>query len=147
MPAKASPCIGICSTTYGDLVCRGCKRFAHEVVGWNGYAEPQRAAILQRLAELRDGALQRQITRAQLSELCTVAAALPLANADQMSPEARAYEALRSLARQRSPLPWTPAAPALTPLQLLTRIDREFYERSLAWYERSFRRGFSGQDG
>ena len=147
MPAKASPCIGICSTTYGDLVCRGCKRFAHEVVGWNGYAKQQRAAILQRLAELRDGALQRQITRAQLSELCAAAASLPLANADQMGPEARAYEALRSLARQRLPLPWPSEAPALTPLQLLTRIDREFYERSLAWYERSFRRGFSGQDG
>lgn len=147
MPAKASPCIGICSTTYGDLVCRGCKRFAHEVVGWNGYAEQQRAAILRRLAELRDGALQRQVSCAQLSELCAAAAALPLPNADQMSPEARAYEALRSLARQRQPLPWPSVAPALTPLQLLARIDREFYQRSLAWHERSFRHGFSGQDG
>ena len=139
MPAKASPCIGICSTTYGDLVCRGCKRFAHEVVGWNGYAERQRAAIRRRLAQLRDGALQRQITSDQLAELCSAAAALQLPGAGEMRPEALAYEALRSLARQRRPLPWPPSATELTPLELLTRIDREFHERSLAWYERSFR--------
>ncbi|MEC9132488.1 MAG: DUF1289 domain-containing protein, partial [Pseudomonadota bacterium] len=23
---RPTPCVGICSTTYGDLVCRGCKR-------------------------------------------------------------------------------------------------------------------------
>ncbi|MEM9624509.1 MAG: DUF1289 domain-containing protein, partial [Pseudomonadota bacterium] len=34
---KRTPCVGICSTTYGDLVCRGCKRFAHEIVQWNAY--------------------------------------------------------------------------------------------------------------
>ena len=33
---KAStPCLGICSTTYGDDVCKGCKRFVHEVISWN----------------------------------------------------------------------------------------------------------------
>lgn len=32
-----TPCVGLCSTVYGDLVCRGCKRFHHEVIHWNGY--------------------------------------------------------------------------------------------------------------
>ncbi len=27
-----TPCVGMCSTTYGDLVCRGCRRFSHEIV-------------------------------------------------------------------------------------------------------------------
>ena len=27
-----TPCVGICSTTYGDDVCRGCKRFSFEVI-------------------------------------------------------------------------------------------------------------------
>ncbi|MCF8976542.1 DUF1289 domain-containing protein, partial [Pseudomonas edaphica] len=29
--AIKTPCVGLCSTVYGDLVCRGCKRFHHEV--------------------------------------------------------------------------------------------------------------------
>ncbi|MCA4075779.1 DUF1289 domain-containing protein, partial [Pseudomonas kurunegalensis] len=29
-----TPCVGLCSTVYGDTVCRGCKRFHHEVINW-----------------------------------------------------------------------------------------------------------------
>ena len=46
--------MGICSTTYGDLVCRGCKRFAHEIISWNGFDESQREIVWSRLLELRD---------------------------------------------------------------------------------------------
>ena len=51
---KRTPCVGICSTTYGDLVCRGCKRFAHEIVQWNSYDGDQQEQIWQRLRKLRD---------------------------------------------------------------------------------------------
>ena len=44
-----TPCIGVCSTGIGDVVCRGCKRFAHEVIGWNGYTEEQRQLVVDRL--------------------------------------------------------------------------------------------------
>ena len=47
-----SPCIGVCSTTYGDFVCRGCKRFAHEVVGWNQFTPAQKQVVWERLSEL-----------------------------------------------------------------------------------------------
>ena len=43
------PCIGVCSTGIGDAVCRGCKRFAHEVIDWNGYSQAQKQAIDARL--------------------------------------------------------------------------------------------------
>ncbi|UMZ09465.1 DUF1289 domain-containing protein [Pseudomonas sp. MPFS] len=43
-----TPCIGLCSTVYGDRVCRGCKRFDHEVIEWNGYGEDQKRSVLQR---------------------------------------------------------------------------------------------------
>lgn len=46
-----TPCIGICSTGIGDNVCRGCKRFAHEVVAWNRYSTEQRQIVLQRLEQ------------------------------------------------------------------------------------------------
>ena len=45
-----TPCIGVCSTGIGDSVCRGCKRFAHEVIHWNGYSEVQKKAVDQRIA-------------------------------------------------------------------------------------------------
>ena len=47
-----TPCIGLCSTVYGDLVCRGCKRFHHEVVNWNGYDEDAKRSVWQRLEVL-----------------------------------------------------------------------------------------------
>jgi predicted Fe-S protein YdhL (DUF1289 family) len=47
-----TPCIGLCSTVYGDLVCRGCKRFHHEVVNWNLYGEEEKRAVWQRLESL-----------------------------------------------------------------------------------------------
>ena len=47
-----SPCVGLCSTVYGDLVCRGCKRFHHEVVNWNRYGDEEKRAVLSRLEVL-----------------------------------------------------------------------------------------------
>ena len=45
-----TPCIGVCSTGIGDAVCRGCKRFSHEVIHWNSYSPEQKRIIDQRLA-------------------------------------------------------------------------------------------------
>ena len=47
-----TPCIGVCSTGIGDSVCRGCKRFDHEVILWNSYTHDQKVAIDIRLDEL-----------------------------------------------------------------------------------------------
>jgi len=51
MPDKTlkTPCIGVCSTGIGDSVCRGCKRFAHEVIDWNSYSPQQKAVVDRRL--------------------------------------------------------------------------------------------------
>ncbi|HLT64443.1 MAG TPA: DUF1289 domain-containing protein [Pseudohongiella sp.] len=48
-----TPCIGICSTTsVGDRICRGCKRFATEVIAWNSYSDQEKQAVLERLCLL-----------------------------------------------------------------------------------------------
>lgn len=49
---RTTPCIGLCSTVYGDLVCRGCKRFSHEIIDWNRYDAAEKAAVWQRLEQL-----------------------------------------------------------------------------------------------
>jgi uncharacterized protein len=52
LPTIPTPCVGICSTALGDNVCRGCKRYAHEVIDWNSYTYEQKAAIEARLTGL-----------------------------------------------------------------------------------------------
>ena len=48
-----TPCIGVCSTTsVGDSICRGCKRYAFEVIRWNGYLAPEKEAVLRRIEAL-----------------------------------------------------------------------------------------------
>lgn len=56
-----TPCIGVCSTVFGDPVCRGCKRFFFEVTNWNGYSHEERRAIWRRLRRLRELVLQRML--------------------------------------------------------------------------------------
>ena len=45
-----TPCIGVCSTGIGDSVCRGCKRFCHEVIDWNSYSSAQKKVVDERLS-------------------------------------------------------------------------------------------------
>lgn len=48
-PQKDSPCIGYCSTSLGDSVCKGCGRTAEEVDRWLLLGEPQRQSIWDRV--------------------------------------------------------------------------------------------------
>lgn len=47
-----TPCVGLCSTVYGDTVCRGCKRFHHEIINWNLYSDEEKRAVWRRLEQL-----------------------------------------------------------------------------------------------
>ena len=48
---STTPCLGICSTTYGDDVCKGCKRFVHEIISWPKYSQDERALVNDRLGD------------------------------------------------------------------------------------------------
>ncbi len=48
-----TPCVGICSTVFGDEVCRGCKRFQYEVIEWNSFNDSEKRAVLDRLETLK----------------------------------------------------------------------------------------------
>jgi predicted Fe-S protein YdhL (DUF1289 family) len=52
-----TPCIGICSTTFGDVVCRGCRRYLHEVIDWNRYSDEQKRLVWRRLDALLEQVL------------------------------------------------------------------------------------------
>ena len=55
---SSTPCLGICSTTFGDEVCKGCKRFSHEVVGWTKFTEEEREIVNNRIEKFKVQILQ-----------------------------------------------------------------------------------------
>tara|TARA_B100001250_G_scaffold297962_1_gene259448 strand:- start:3584 stop:4030 length:447 start_codon:yes stop_codon:yes gene_type:complete len=57
---SSTPCLGICSTTFGDEVCKGCKRFAHEIVSWTKYSLEEREIINDRLEKFKIKILQNR---------------------------------------------------------------------------------------
>ena len=149
---RRTPCVGICSTTYGDLVCRGCKRFAHEIVQWNGYEDEQKDRVWQRLNQLRDEVVAAQLCIADHDAYQRTCAKADCA-ADQSA--FSLYRLTRylvstngSLAEAGIGLKTTPAATAdaasppislQAPLQVLQHMDAEIYKRSKAHYERNFK--------
>ena len=48
-----TPCVGVCSTIYGDEVCRGCHRFYDEIIQWNGLDSNTKIKINSRLELLQ----------------------------------------------------------------------------------------------
>ncbi len=57
---SSTPCLGICTTTFGDEVCKGCKRFAHEIINWPKYSENEREIINGRLEQFKIKILQNR---------------------------------------------------------------------------------------
>jgi predicted Fe-S protein YdhL (DUF1289 family) len=139
-PVK-TPCIGVCSTGIGDRVCRGCKRFAHEVINWNSYSDAEKRLIDRRLGDflsrctrnklrvLDPALLQKQLDSQQVAypsqrdHYCW-AYALLKAGGSQIS-EPGEY-GLQIDAEYQS---WSLA-------DIRKAIDEEFYILSEAYYER-----------
>lgn len=140
-----TPCIGVCSTTFGDTVCRGCKRFLHEIVDWNRYSDAQKMLVWQRLDLLLCtvvGNYLEVIDAARLSEQLTFQ---NIRQQPQLSPPGWVPELLKA-AGQRV-LPWedfglryTSPETGLTPRQLYDRISAEVYALAEAHYDRNHRR-------
>jgi uncharacterized protein len=136
-----TPCIGVCSTGIGDSVCRGCKRFCHEVIDWNSYTEEQKRVVDQRLSgflsqcvsnklQVTDKALlkwqlETQKVRyvANHDEYCWVFSLLKAGAGQIEHPVDYGFEV--DLRYRDEPL-----------VALREKIDQEFYILSDAYYER-----------
>jgi predicted Fe-S protein YdhL (DUF1289 family) len=139
-PVK-TPCIGVCSTGIGDSVCRGCKRFSHEVIDWNSYTAAQKAAVDGRLSGFlsqcvsnRIRVIDRNLLQWQLNvqqiryaehhdEYCW-AFSLLKAGAGQIV-DTRRYGFEVDFRYRNLPL-----------VELRESIDQEFYTLSEAYYDR-----------
>ncbi len=138
-----TPCIGVCSTGIGDSVCRGCKRFAHEVIHWNGYSQAEKRIIDQRLEGFlaQIVATKMRVTNQDLLRWNLDTQQIPYPS--HKSPYLWAYELLRAGASQLDDLSQYGLEldaqyrdAELRKLRLA--IDAEFYILSEAHYQRYF---------
>lgn len=139
-----SPCIGVCSTGIGDSVCRGCKRFMHEIIRWNAYRDDEKQAIVNRLDSLlaqvvkshvrvldeKQLKMQIQQQHIRFDETANIycwvfdllkAGASQIVDLKDYGCEVHAEFSKHSL------------------IQLRDSIDKDFFELSLAHFERYFR--------
>jgi predicted Fe-S protein YdhL (DUF1289 family) len=137
---RKTPCVGICSTTYGDLVCRGCKRYAHEIDQWNGYELEQRSLVWERLLKLREGAFLTHARISDAAQMLRRAEAFHITDLDVLDEVNVAYELVRRAGRETdfSSLGIEPLAPVGDAIALYQQIEQELYARSLAQYEHDF---------
>ena len=143
LPRVRTPCIGVCSTGIGDSVCRGCKRFAHEVIHWNSYSESQKRLIDQRLERFLAQIVETKMRIVNRDLLKWHLDAQQIRYPGHKSPYIWAYELLRAGAGQIV----DPGDYGLEldaefrdmDLRVLRQmIDAEFYILSEAHYQRYF---------
>ena len=148
-----TPCIGLCSTVYGDLVCRGCKRFHHEVVNWNAYDEEAKRSVWQRLEVLL---VQVMIAKLEVFDAGRLRQQLELRQirfVAEQSPYCWAYQLIARGARVIQQLEaygvaLLPEFRDWTLPELRDAIDREYFLLSEAHYERYIAPGFlAGENG
>jgi predicted Fe-S protein YdhL (DUF1289 family) len=142
-----TPCVGLCSTVYGDLVCRGCKRFHHEVIHWNGYDEDEKRAVWLRLEQLLVQVMAAKVEVFDAHKLRQQLELRKIRFVPQQSEYCWAYQLIARGARVINQL--EAYGMVLLPEfrdwplpDLRDAIDREFFLLSEAHYERYIAPGF-----
>ena len=147
-----TPCIGVCSTGIGDDVCRGCKRFAHEVIDWNAYSEEQRRIIAERREGYLVNAVRSQLEIVDQSLLLTQLKHQQIRFDESQSPYCWVFELLRAGASQiENPAHFglrpTAQAHGVSLVELRRRIDEDFFALSQAYYLRFVAPGLQSAGG
>ncbi|MDH1265293.1 DUF1289 domain-containing protein [Pseudomonas sp. GD03944] len=136
-----TPCVGLCSTVYGDQVCRGCKRFHHEVINWNSYNDEEKRAVWLRLEVLLVQVMAAKVEVFDAECLRMQLEQRQIRFVPQQSPYCWAYQLIARGARVINQL----EAYGMTLLpefrnwplpDVRDAIDREFFLLSEAHYER-----------
>lgn len=136
-----TPCVGVCSTGIGDSVCRGCKRFAHEVIDWNAYTQEQRQLIVDRLEQFLVQVVELRFEILDEAQLLRQIRHQQLRFNPEQNPYCWVFDLLRAGASQIDDLEtfglrlkpnWLDHSLP----ELRDQIDRDFYELSCAHYER-----------
>jgi predicted Fe-S protein YdhL (DUF1289 family) len=138
-----TPCIGVCSTGIGDSVCRGCKRFAHEVIGWNSYSDEERQLIMRRIEGLLSQVVENHIRVIDSAKLAQQMEEQRVRIYPGLNVHCQAFEAIRTFGGQLKDLDWIgcealPAYRHLPVSDIKRSMDDAFFQLSSAHYERYF---------
>ena len=136
-----TPCVGICSTTYGDEVCRGCKRFSFEVINWNGFTPEERESVWKRLEKLKT---QIMLSRLQILEpelLDNKIRYYQLKIKDDLNDLSKAFELIKQVSESFNDLEEFGIKvlnKRRSLIELKEEIENELYTLSKAHYEKYF---------
>ena len=139
-----TPCVGICSTTFGDVVCRGCRRYLHEVIDWNRYSDAEKRLIWHRLDGLLEQVLAGSFRIDDPARLQERLAHYRIPHRPDGSPWTHLQALLKASARHLPGLEEFGVTrldhSALTLAGLRERLNADLYELASAYYEKDFLR-------
>jgi predicted Fe-S protein YdhL (DUF1289 family) len=142
--ASLTPCAGRCSTVFGDAVCRGCRRFNHEVIQWNTYSTVQQNAVWIRLDAQLDQILVPMLPFADLRHV----EGFVLSKRVRLRPEAskgrKLYHALKICEKNKN---FTQESGLGITEQQVKGLWQEFERRVLALATASYDLAFLRADG
>ena len=136
-----TPCVGICSTTYGDEVCRGCKRFSFEVINWNGFTPEERESVWKRLEKLKTQIMSSRLQILDPELLDNKIRHYQLKIKDDLNDLSKAFEIIKQVSESFSNLEEFGIEifeknKAL--VEIKDEIENELYTLSKAHYEKYF---------
>ena len=139
---STTPCLGICSTTYGDDVCKGCKRFVHEIINWPKYSQDERALVNDRLEKFKVLILQDRF-KVHDSDLLQIKLKENAINYNNsMDPLTWIFDLLRAAGSQNLDLEQfgITSLKNYDPMKIRDEINKEFLDLSEAHHQRYFKK-------
>ena len=136
-----TPCVGICSTTYGDNVCRGCKRFSFEVINWNAFKPEEKESVWKRLEKLKSQIMDSRLKVFDPKKLKESTNHFQLKIKDDLNDLSKAFEVIKQVSESFNNLEefgievFEKNKPLIT---LKEEIENELYTLSKAHYEKYF---------
>lgn len=139
---SSTPCLGICSTTYGDDVCRGCKRFIHEVINWNSYSNDEKEIVNSRLEEFKVTILSHRFKVTDAELLSSKLKEHAINFNDALDPITWVFDLLRASSQDLDlelfGLELLPDHRTLSLSTIKDEINTELFELSQAHFDRYF---------
>ena len=136
-----TPCVGICSTTYGDEVCRGCKRFSFEVINWNGFTPEERESVWKRLEKLKTQIMSSRLQILEPELLDNKIRHYQLKIKDDLNDLSKAFELIKQVSESFNDLEEFGIKilnKKQSLIELKEEIEDELYILSKAHYEKYF---------
>ena len=142
---SSTPCIGICSTTFGDDVCKGCKRFSHEITNWGKFSSDERAVVNSRLEQFKATILEEKFTISDSSLFESKMNEFSINFTSSLEPITWIFDLLRASSNKDLNLndfgvEISPAFLDLSLIELRDLINQEMLQLSEAHYYKFFNR-------